>query len=168
MSAQQDRAVHDDSGPTPLGSSFTAEAYLSEHLPALLQLLQGSDVRELELQEGDVQVRLHRARMSGSEMIEEALPELEEMPGPVTSEIWAPIVGTFYRAGQPGMPPLVSEGSRVEPATVVGIIETLHELTNVEAGSRGTVTRVLATDGQPVEYGQALFEVTGDELGTEV
>jgi acetyl-CoA carboxylase biotin carboxyl carrier protein len=70
------------------------------------------------------------------------------------------LVGTFYRAGKPGVPPLVTEGSQVEDDTVVGIIEALHELTDVEAGCRGIVSKVFATDGQPVEYGQPLFEVS--------
>lgn len=162
MSAHREPTAYEDTG-------LTAQTYLMEQLPALLQLLQGSDVRELELQEGDVQVRLHRARAlnGGIAEGEAAEPEADIAVGPITTVIRAPIVGTFYRAGQPGMPPLAAEGSQVTSGTVVGIIETLHELTDVESGREGVVTKVLATDGQPVEYGQALFEVTSDELGTE-
>jgi acetyl-CoA carboxylase biotin carboxyl carrier protein len=74
----------------------------------------------------------------------------------------ASIVGTFYRAGKPGMAPLVSEGLHVQDSTVIGIIEALQVLTDVEAGNSGTVTSVLATDGQPVEYNQPLLEIQLD------
>ena len=135
--------------------------YITETLPRLLEVLQESDVRELELREGEVRVRLHRVPAREAEALVEALGETEPLP-PLESqivEVTSPLVGTFYRAGKPGTPPLVEEGSQVHPDTVVGIIEALHVLTEVEAGCAGTVTKVLATDGQPVEYGQPLFEV---------
>jgi acetyl-CoA carboxylase biotin carboxyl carrier protein len=53
----------------------------------------------------------------------------------------------------------VDQGSEVEESTVVGIIESLQVLNPVQAGCRGTVINVRATDGHPVQYGQALFEV---------
>ena len=136
--------------------------YIAETLPRLLDVLQESDVRELELREGDVRVRLHRVEGREAEALAEALGESEPLPlaEPQMVEVTSPLVGTFYRAGKPGAPPLVEEGSRVQQDTVVGIIEALQVLTEVEAGCDGTVTKVLATDGQPVEYGQSLFEVT--------
>lgn len=139
-----------------------AAEYIGETLPRLLQVLQESDVRELELHEGDVRVRLHRLPGPEVESLAEVIAEAEALPPPEppTMEIRSPLVGTFYRAAKPGMPPLVAEGSDVEQDTVVGIVEALSVLTDVEAGCEGTVTKVLATDGQPVEYGQALFEVS--------
>jgi len=65
-------------------------------------------------------------------------------------------------SGRLGGSSLVGEGSHVEPDNVVGIIEALQVLTDVRSGVSGTVTRVLETDGHPVEYGQPLFEVTLD------
>ncbi len=146
------------SGSLPSGPAD----YIAETLPRVLELLQQSDVRELELHEGEVRVRLHRVAAPELESLAPALGELEGVPveEPEITEIRSPLVGTFYRAGKPGMPPLVSEGSYVENDSVVGIIEALQILTEVEAGCVGTVTKVLVTDGQPVEYGQLLFEVT--------
>ena len=100
-------------------------------------------------------------------MAEVLLPldvEVPEQPAsPQVLEITCPLVGTFYRAPKPGMPPLVTEDSPVEPDTVVGIVEALREqLTEIQAECTGRVVRVLATDGQPVEYGQVLFEVSTD------
>jgi biotin carboxyl carrier protein len=128
----------------------------------VLELIRDSDIRELELEENGVRIRLHRALPvegdSAAAAAVEASPDVAIPPGPLA--ITAPLVGTFYRADRPGVPPLVSEGSPVDEDTVVGIIEALHELTDVEAGCRGTVSKVFATDGQPVEYGQPLFEVS--------
>jgi acetyl-CoA carboxylase biotin carboxyl carrier protein len=135
--------------------------YLTETLPKLLRILQESDVRELELEEGDIRVRLHRSPVEITHAPREVgvLAELPEPAELATAIVRASIVGTFYRAGKPGMAPLVSEGSRVEEATVVGIIEALQVLTDVEADCAGVVTAVLATDGQPVEYNQPLIEI---------
>jgi biotin carboxyl carrier protein len=108
-----------------------------------------------------VQLRLRRAAPAEGGPVEEteitALEPLDVEPDIV--QITAPLVGTFYSAANPGDPPYVGEGSTVDEHTVVGIIEALQVLTEVEAGYRGTVEAVLATDGQAVEYGQALFEV---------
>lgn len=143
-------------------SCDSAARYVVEGLPPLLEVLRQSDVSELELQEGDIHVRLRRELVSEDEHAEN---HIEDPAGPiplvpVVSEITAPLVGTFYRAATPGAPPLVAEGSPVADDTVVGIIEALHVLTEVEAGCSGTITAVLAREGQAVQYGQPLFEVT--------
>jgi acetyl-CoA carboxylase biotin carboxyl carrier protein len=137
------------------------DRYLTDILPRLLRILQNSDVRELEVQEGDVRVRLHRSGADLSHVPREVgVPAETPAPAePETAVVRASIVGTFYRAGKPGMAPLVSEGSRVEESTVIGIIEALQVLTDVEAECAGIVTAVLATDGQPVEYNQPLLEI---------
>lgn len=140
------------------------KTYLEDAVPRFLRLLQGTDVRELELTEGDTRLRLHRSEVSGIELPPDAGPELEPaVPAePPTVLVRSTLVGTFYRAGKPGMAPLVSEGSHVEESTHIGIIEALQVLTDVEAGCVGVVTAVLATDGQPVEYNQPLLEVLLD------
>ncbi len=143
---------------------MTKEVYLTESLPKLLRILQDSDVRELQLEEGDIRVRIHR----GSEVLVDTSGgighsiELSAPAVPTSALVRASIVGTFYRAGRPGMAPLVSEGAHVQAATVIGIIEALQVLTDVEAGCAGIVTAVLATDGQPVEYNQPLLEIQLD------
>jgi acetyl-CoA carboxylase biotin carboxyl carrier protein len=138
--------------------------YLTEQLPALLAVARGSDLQELDLQEGETRVRIRRrAARVPQTLVEQAADSRETSVGTLIHEVTSPLVGTFYRAGRPGMSPLVNEGSRVEEDTIVGIIEALQVLTEVEAGCRGTVTDVRATDGQPVEYGQVLFGITPDD-----
>lgn len=134
---------------------------LLEGLPGLLDVLQASDIREIELRDCGLELRLHRAPApDGEEWIfeapEDAVPPIQPA---ANLTITSGLVGTFYRAGHPGSAPLVSEGSSVADDTIVGIIEALSVLTEVEAGCAGIVTRVFATDGSPVEYGQPLFEV---------
>jgi len=142
--------------------SREAAHLISGRLTAVLDLIRDSDIQELELEESGIRIRLHRALAAEDESSTAAAvaAPFDEVIPPGPKAITAPLVGTFYRAGKPGVPPLVSEGSHVEEDTVVGIIEALHELTDVEAGYLGLVTKVFATDGQPVEYGQPLFEVS--------
>ncbi len=137
---------------------------LWEGLPRLLDVLQGSDVREIEVRDGGLELRLHRAMAPDGEDWTFATDEavVEPVQTATSLTIVSGLVGTFYRAEHPGSGPLVSEGSYVQDDTIVGIIEALSVLTEVEAGCTGTVTRVFATDGSPVEYGQPLFQVEAD------
>jgi len=135
--------------------------FVAVGLPALLRSVQGSDICELDVQDDDLRVRLRR----GNHIVDSPRPvmgeetEIAPIMSPSTADIVASVVGTFYRAGHASVAPLVAEGSRVEDDTVVGIIEALQVLTEVEAGCTGLITTVLATDGQPVDYGQPLFTV---------
>jgi len=71
----------------------------------------------------------------------------------------APLPGTFYRAPSPGAAPFVEIGSRVEPATVVGIIETMKLMNSVHAGTAGVVEQICVTNAQPAEQGAALMRI---------
>lgn len=73
--------------------------------------------------------------------------------------IKSPMVGTFYAAATPDAKPFVSVGSRVEEETDVCIIEAMKVFNNIKAETRGTIERVLVTNGQTVEFGQPLFLV---------
>jgi acetyl-CoA carboxylase biotin carboxyl carrier protein len=73
--------------------------------------------------------------------------------------IAAPILGTFYRAEAPGKPPFVEVGSKVEPDTIVCIIEVMKMMNSVPAGVSGTVAEVIAENARLVEYGEPLFRV---------
>ncbi|TWH45805.1 acetyl-CoA carboxylase biotin carboxyl carrier protein [Sporomusa sp. KB1] len=83
-------------------------------------------------------------------------PEPEET---VFCEIISPTVGTFYAAAEPGAAPFVTIGDRVEPDTIVCILEAMKLFNEVAAGVTGEVVKVLVKDGDFVEYGQPLFLV---------
>jgi acetyl-CoA carboxylase biotin carboxyl carrier protein len=85
-------------------------------------------------------------------------PAADAESGGVVS-IPAPMLGTFYRAEGPGKPPFVEVGSRVEPDTIVCIIEVMKMMNSVPAGVAGTVAEVLPDNAELVEYGQPLFRV---------
>ena len=75
------------------------------------------------------------------------------------SEVKSPMVGTFYSAPEPGAKPYVSVGSRVSKGQILCIIEAMKIMNEIESEVAGVVTEVLASDAQPVEYGQPLFRV---------
>lgn len=76
---------------------------------------------------------------------------------PAIPRITAPTVGTFYRRPEPGAAAYVELGDQVKPGQQVAIVEVMKLMLPVEADTAGVIAKVLAEDGQPVEYGQALF-----------
>ena len=74
-------------------------------------------------------------------------------------DLRSPIVGTFYRAPQPGAAPFVEIGSTVQPNTVIAIIEVMKLMNSIPAKAAGTVREIHAEDGQLVEKGQLLMRV---------
>jgi len=88
---------------------------------------------------------------------QEAVPQ-EEKP----AEIKSPLVGTFYAQPSPDSEPFVELGSRVEPETVVCIIEAMKVMNEIKAEMSGVIVDVVAASGSAVEYGQVLFKVRPD------
>ena len=80
----------------------------------------------------------------------------EETPSDLTL-VKSPIVGTFYRSPDPSSPPFVSVGDRIKVGQVLCIIEAMKLMNEIEADASGTIKAILVENGQPVEYGQALF-----------
>src|SRR5690242_7375373 len=80
-------------------------------------------------------------------------------PAPQLKEIRSPMVGTFYKAPEPGADAYVRVGSRVNPGQTVCIIEAMKIMNEIEAEIAGTVREISVEDGQPVELGQVLFRV---------
>ncbi len=76
-----------------------------------------------------------------------------------TREIASPMVGTFYRAGSPESPPFVDVGQQVNEDTVVCIIEAMKVMNEIKAEVNGVIAEVVAENGKPVQFGQALFKV---------
>ncbi|PWB69679.1 acetyl-CoA carboxylase biotin carboxyl carrier protein, partial [candidate division GN15 bacterium] len=72
-------------------------------------------------------------------------------------EIKSPMVGTFYAAPSPDSPPYVSQNERITVGQVVCIVEAMKLMNEIESEVSGTVTRILAENGKPVEFGQVLF-----------
>jgi acetyl-CoA carboxylase biotin carboxyl carrier protein len=74
----------------------------------------------------------------------------------------APLLGIFYRAPKPGEPPFVEVGDKVQPDTIIGIIEVMKLMNTVRAGAAGEILAISALNGDLVEYGQAILWVRPD------
>ena len=92
----------------------------------------------------------------------EAVETSQDQPKEDLIEINSPIVGTFYATPSPDSEPYVDIGSEVQAQTVVCIIEAMKVMNEIKAEVSGTIVEVLVTNGQAVEYGQALFRVRPD------
>jgi acetyl-CoA carboxylase biotin carboxyl carrier protein len=80
-------------------------------------------------------------------------------PDPDLTLVKSPIVGTFYESASPGSAPFVRMGERIQPGKVLCIIESMKLMNEIEAETSGIVESKLVMNGQPVEYGEALFAI---------
>ena len=140
-------------GPRPDGA-----VELVRQLGAVLSEL---GLSELEVSWGEVRVRLHRATTpavgatgAGAGPSREGVADV--VPGPLVT-IEAPIVGTFYRASSPTAEPYVAEGDTLKEGQILGIIEAMKLMNEIESKVSGRLVKIVVENGQPVEYGQPLF-----------
>ncbi|NLC09093.1 MAG: acetyl-CoA carboxylase biotin carboxyl carrier protein [Gammaproteobacteria bacterium] len=140
----------------------------------LIELLEVSNIDELEIHEGEESVRISRhsnkvaaapvyapapvaapapAAAAAAAPVAEAAPELK---GTV---IRSPMVGTFYRAPSPTSGNFVEVGQSVKKGDVVCIVEAMKMMNHIESDVGGTIDRILVENGQPVEYDQPLFTI---------
>ncbi|VAW89655.1 Biotin carboxyl carrier protein of acetyl-CoA carboxylase [hydrothermal vent metagenome] len=134
----------------------------------LIELLEESDIAEIEIIEGEESLRISR----GTQTIVQTVPAAAiATPAPaatVTTEaavepeisgdqVTSPMVGTFYRSSSPGAKPFVEVGQSVSAGETICIIEAMKLLNQIEADKDGTIKAILAENGQPVEYGQPIF-----------
>lgn len=92
--------------------------------------------------------------------VKAARAAVEHLPGQTI--VTAPMVGTFYRAPEPGAAPFVEVGKRVDADTPVCIVEVMKLMSTIPAGTAGVVVEILAADAEPVEYGQPLFVIAAE------
>jgi len=137
----------------------------------LIELLEESDIAEIEIHEGEESVRISRAStlaptMMAAPMIAHpaaaaaaAEPAQAAPKVPEGHIIRSPMVGTFYRAPSPGAKPFVVEGQSVSEGETLCIIEAMKILNQIESDKSGKVVEILVENGQPVEYNQPLFVI---------
>ena len=130
-------------------------------LKTLIDLVSESNVSELEITEAEGKVRIVKSAGVVQQFVAAApVAELSAPPAAVVGhQVKSPMVGTFYRASAPGAKPFIEIGAQVKEGDVLCIIEAMKILNEIEADKTGTVTRVLAENGQAVEYGQPLFVI---------
>ena len=125
-----------------------------------------SHFSEFRLKVGDIEVSLKRANGEARPLLPVQRSSEQPAPGkaPVSLSgnlhaVKAPMVGTFYRAPGPDKPPFVEVGQRVEPDTIVCIIEVMKLMNSIEAGVAGVVKEILVDNGAGVEYGTPLVVI---------
>ena len=137
----------------------------------LIEMLQESDLMEIEVKEGEESVRIMRGGQSLSGANQKLVSSgsnhtsLDSTPAPLEvpeesgSSIKSPIVGTFYRKPAPDKPSFVEIGDRVEAGDVVCIVEAMKMMNEIKSEFTGTVTAIKVEDGEPVEFDQQLIIV---------
>jgi|SRR5699024_8706189 len=152
-------------------------------LKTLIDLVAESDISELEVTEGEGKVRIVKATPPQPQQVVYATPPAAqaaaaaaapaaqppaETPAaaqepaddtPEGERVLAPMVGTFYRAPNPGAAPFVEVGQAVKEGDVLCIVEAMKLLNEIEADRAGVIKAVLVENGEPVEYGQPLFVI---------
>jgi len=157
-----------------------------DEIRELIALATETGIAELEVQRGENRVRIRRASFPGPQEIvvsapsyaatsapaiaqsapsaappavEASAPKGEKPQDPTLVLVKSPIVGTFYEAASPEAPTFVRIGERVQPGKVLCIIESMKLMNEIECEVAGVIESKLVMNGQPVEYGEALFAV---------
>jgi len=137
----------------------------------LIEIIEESDIAELEIKEGEESIRINRyssshaptayihapAAISNTTAPANAAasaPTEEKSSGHVVK---SPMVGSFYRSASPGSKSFVEVGQSVQVGDTLCIIEAMKILNQIESDKSGTVTKILVENAEPVEYGQPLF-----------
>jgi acetyl-CoA carboxylase biotin carboxyl carrier protein len=145
------------------------------YIKKIIKLVENSAIDELELEEEGTKIKVARNRNSGifvqpantapqtvvSHGVQQTGSVNPASPGvPQESkyhEVRSPIVGTFYRAPAPDAEPYVEIGQSVQVGSVMCIVEAMKLMNEIESDCNGTVVKVIAENGKPVEYNQVLF-----------
>jgi biotin carboxyl carrier protein len=122
----------------------------------ILRLIDESSLDELRIDTPELQLHVRRG---GGDEDEAADPIRSAPPATGAYSVESPMLGVFYRAPAPGAPPYVEIGARVEPDTVVCLIEVMKMMNSIVAGVAGTVVEICAENAELVEHGQPLFRV---------
>jgi oxaloacetate decarboxylase (Na+ extruding) subunit alpha len=145
------------------------DAARAERIRELVRIVQETGIGEVTIEESGMRVSVRRTEDRVPLLLPEetsplAVPEESDLPPAVPSSnglvrVEAPMVGTFYRAPQPGAPPFVEEGQPVGAGQTLCILEAMKLMNEVKADVDGIVRSIHVENAQPVEFGQLLFEL---------
>jgi acetyl-CoA carboxylase biotin carboxyl carrier protein len=142
----------------------------------LIELLEQSNINELEINEGDESVRISRGGATTANPVPAPVPPtVVATPAPIVASapaasepesetpaghsVKSPMVGTFYASPAPGSPAFVSVGQSVSAGDVLCIIEAMKMMNQIEADKSGTIGAILVEDGEAVEFDQPLVTI---------
>ena len=136
----------------------------------LIEMLQDSDLKEIEVSQGDESVRISRDNSSQTsepiiqkQVVHEAsnIVSQEEIPQEEVkgNKVTSPIVGTFYRKPSPDKDPFIKVGDEVQEGDILCIIEAMKMMNEIKSDFSGKIVSIDVEDGQPVEYGQNIITI---------
>lgn len=139
----------------------------------LIELLESSDIAEIEIKEGEEAVRISRMSKYAPMQMQSApahhATPVAATPAPVNSEaeskqirgnvVKSPMVGTFYRSPSPSSPSFIEIGQHVKVGDVICIVEAMKMMNQIEADHTGVIEAILVDDGEPVEFDQPLVTI---------
>ena len=157
------------------------DALLTDEVRDLVALIKDTDIAEVLIERGNAKLHIKRAVAQPAVVPQVIVPATQMQPivaAPMITNsvvpvpaaaskpeelsghvVTAPMVGTFYTTPAPKEPPYVQEGDEVKPGDVLGIIEAMKIMNEIECDVHGRVKKIVAEYGQPVEYGQALMMI---------
>lgn len=157
---------------------------LTAEIRELFALMKDSDIAEVKIERGDAKVHIKRTTaqppaptimpmysapqsLAVAPQIAAPVPMVGATPSPVVEEaaqeqtpgvtVTAPMVGTYYGSPSPKEPPYVQIGDEVKPGDVLGIIEAMKIMNEIECEVHGRVAKIMVENAQPIEYGQPLM-----------
>ena len=133
----------------------------------LIEMLQESDLNEIEVKEGEESVRINRKKgdveipqqIVAPQVLSKEIVENVDEPEENLSFIQSPMVGTFYRSPAPGKPPFVEIGQRVKKGDTICIIEAMKMMNQVKSEFDGKIVDIKVENGQPVEFNESLVSI---------
>ena len=140
----------------------------------LIELLEESNINEIEIKEGEESVRISRggsivAAPAAPAPVIAAAPAAAPAPAPAAVDtapaapaghtVNSPMVGTFYRSPAPSAPAFIEVGKTVKAGDVICIVEAMKMMNQIEADKSGVIEAILVEDGQPVEFDQPLVVI---------
>lgn len=138
----------------------------------LIEMLQESDLKEIEVSQGDESVRISRNTSTQQDIIsapaitnyEPAAPVANKAVEPVKenisgTEVTSPIVGTFYRSPSPDKDPFVKVGDIVKAGDILCIVEAMKMMNEIKSEFEGKIVSIDVEDGSPVEFGQKIITI---------
>ena len=133
----------------------------------LIEMLQESDLNEIEVKEGEESVRINRKKSDteipqpivAPQVHSKEIVENVDEPEENLSFIQSPMVGTFYRSPAPGKPPFVEIGQRVKKGDTICIIEAMKMMNQVKSEFDGKIVDIKVENGQPVEFNESLVSI---------
>lgn len=132
-----------------------------EKIKELIQAVSQSDLTRFYMEDGNLKISMKAGKKTVVKGVKDPIQEekeTEEIPSLKEQRtVKAPLVGTFYNAPSPGAKVFVQEGDSVKKGQVLGIIEAMKLMNEIEAEEDGVIERILVSNASMVEYGQPLF-----------